>query len=144
MITFADEYLYITTPYLVLEDYMQQSLIEAVHRGVDVRILTPYIPDKKYAKLLTNYNYGILLREGIRIYEYTPGFTMQSRFCRKMLQSLERSTWITAVSICITKTVYGCRVRRYKRISVRTLPIYLKPVKRSVMKAGSTDQDAGS
>ena len=33
MITFADEYLYITTPYLVLEDYMQQSLIEAVHRG---------------------------------------------------------------------------------------------------------------
>lgn len=74
MITFSDQYLYITTPYLVLEDYMQQSLIEAVHRGVDVRILTPYIPDKKYAKLLTNYNYGTLLREGIRIYEYTPGF----------------------------------------------------------------------
>lgn len=74
MITFSDQYLYITTPYLVLEDYMQQSLIEAVHRGVDVRILTPYIPDKKYAKMLTNYNYGTLLREGIRIYEYTPGF----------------------------------------------------------------------
>ena len=80
MITFADEYLYITTPYLVLEDYMQQSLIEAVHRGVDVRILTPYIPDKKYAKLLTNYNYGILLREGIRIYEYTPGFIHAKNF----------------------------------------------------------------
>ncbi len=74
MITFSDEYLYITTPYLVLEDYMQQSLIEAAHRGVDVRIVTPNIPDKKYAKLLTNYNYGILLREGVRIYEYTPGF----------------------------------------------------------------------
>ncbi len=74
MITFSDEYLYITTPYLVLEDYMQQSLIEAAHRGVDVRIVTPNIPDKKYAKLLTNYNYGKLLREGVRIYEYTPGF----------------------------------------------------------------------
>lgn len=74
MITFSDEYLYITTPYLVLEDYMQQSLIEAAHRGVDVRIVTPNIPDKKYAKLLTNYNYGILLQEGVRIYEYTPGF----------------------------------------------------------------------
>lgn len=74
MITFSDEYLYITTPYLVLEDYMQQSLIEAVHRGVDVRIVTPNIPDKKYAKLLTNYNYGKLLQEGVRIYEYTPGF----------------------------------------------------------------------
>lgn len=74
MITFSDEYLYIATPYLVLEDYMQQSLIEAAHRGVDVRIVTPNIPDKKYAKLLTNYNYGKLLREGVRIYEYTPGF----------------------------------------------------------------------
>lgn len=74
MITFSDEYLYITTPYLVLEDYMQQSLIEAVYRGVDVRIVTPNIPDKKYAKLLTNYNYGRLLKEGVRIYEYTPGF----------------------------------------------------------------------
>lgn len=74
MITFSDEYLYITTPYLVLEDYMKQSLIEAAHRGVDVRIVTPNIPDKKYAKLLTNYNYGRLLREGVRIYEYTPGF----------------------------------------------------------------------
>lgn len=74
MIMFSDEYLYITTPYLVLEDYMQQSLIEAAHRGVDVRIVTPNIPDKKYAKLLTNYNYGRLLSEGVRIYEYTPGF----------------------------------------------------------------------
>lgn len=74
MITFSDEYLYITTPYLVIEDYMKQSLIEASHRGVDVRIVTPNIPDKKYAKILTNYNYGSLLREGIRIYEYTPGF----------------------------------------------------------------------
>ena len=74
MITFSDEYLYIATPYLIIEDYMKQSLIEASHRGVDVRIVTPNIPDKKYAKLLTNYNYGILLREGVRIYEYTPGF----------------------------------------------------------------------
>ena len=74
MITFADRYLYIMTPYLVMEDYMRQSLIEAAHKGVDVRIITPNIPDKKYAKLLTNYNYGRLLQEGVRIYEYTPGF----------------------------------------------------------------------
>lgn len=74
MITFADRYLYITTPYLIIEDYMQQSLIEAARRGVDVRIVTPNIPDKKYTKLLTNYNYGKLLKEGVKIYEYTPGF----------------------------------------------------------------------
>ena len=74
MITYSDQYLYITTPYLVIEDYMKQSLIEAARRGVDVRIITPNIPDKKQVKLLTNYNYGSLLRGGVRIYEYTPGF----------------------------------------------------------------------
>ena len=74
MIMYSDQYLYITTPYLIIEDYMQQSLIEAVRRGVDVRIVTPYIPDKKYAKMLTNYNYGALLKGGVRIFEYTPGF----------------------------------------------------------------------
>lgn len=74
MIMYSDEYLYITSPYLVIEDYMKQSLIEAAKRGVDVRIVTPGIPDKKMIKILTNYNYGSLLREGIRIYEYLPGF----------------------------------------------------------------------
>ncbi len=74
MIVYADQYLYITTPYLIIEDYMKNSLIEAVKRGVDVRIITPGIPDKKNVKLLTNYNYGLLLREGVKIYEYTPGF----------------------------------------------------------------------
>ena len=74
MIMYSEEYLYITTPYLVIEDYMKQSLIEAAQRGVDVRIITPSIPDKKLVKILTYYNYGSLLKEGIRIYEYTPGF----------------------------------------------------------------------
>lgn len=74
MIMYSNKYLYITTPYLIIEDYMKQSLIEAVKRGVDVRIITPNIPDKKQVKMLTNYNYGVLLRAGVRIYEYTPGF----------------------------------------------------------------------
>lgn len=74
MMIYSDQYLYITTPYLVIEDYMKQSLIEAAHRGVDVRIITPNIPDKKQVKMLTNYNYGPLLQGGVRIYEYTPGF----------------------------------------------------------------------
>lgn len=74
MIMYSDQYLYITTPYLVIEEYMMRSLVEAAKRGVDVRIITPGIPDKKMVKLLTNYNYGMLLQEGVRIYEYTPGF----------------------------------------------------------------------
>ena len=41
---------------------------------MDIRIITPSIPDKKHVKMMTEYNYGILLKHGIRIYEYTPGF----------------------------------------------------------------------
>ncbi|MFA9463716.1 MAG: cardiolipin synthase [Velocimicrobium sp.] len=74
MISSAREYLYITTPYLIIEDEMRNHLIEAVKSGVDVRIITPFIPDKKNVKLLTNYNYGSLLEAGVRIFEYTPGF----------------------------------------------------------------------
>jgi cardiolipin synthase len=74
MIHFAGEKLYIMTPYLVLEESMIQALIESARRGVDVRIITPSIPDKKRVKWLTEYNYGILLLHGIRIFEYLPGF----------------------------------------------------------------------
>jgi len=74
VINYAKEYLYITTPYLIIEDDMKQALITAAKSGVDVRIITPYIPDKKNVKRLTNYNYGQLLEAGIRIFEYKPGF----------------------------------------------------------------------
>lgn len=74
MIQYAKEYLYITTPYLIIEHDMQDVLVAAVKSGIDVRIITPYIPDKKNVKLLTNYNYGFLLKNGIKIFEYLPGF----------------------------------------------------------------------
>ncbi len=74
IINYAKKYVYITTPYLIIEDDMKQALITAVKSGVDVRIITPYIPDKKNVKRLTNYNYGRLLEAGIKIYEYKPGF----------------------------------------------------------------------
>lgn len=74
MMNYAGTTMYIMTPYLILEETLIQSLIEAKARGVDVRIITPNIPDKKHVKWLTEYNYGVLLASGIRIYEYTPGF----------------------------------------------------------------------
>lgn len=74
MIQYAGKILYVMTPYLVLEDTMVDTFLEAVRRGVDVRIITPSIPDKKHVKMMTEYNYGILLKHGVRIYEYTPGF----------------------------------------------------------------------
>lgn len=62
------------TPYLIIEHDMQDTLVAAVKSGIDVRIVTPHIPDKKNVKLLTEYNYGFLLKNGVRIFEYLPGF----------------------------------------------------------------------
>lgn len=74
MINRASRYIYIFTPYLVLDDSMRTALCQAAMRGVDVRIVTPGIPDKKMTYRLTRANYGILMRAGVRIYEYAPGF----------------------------------------------------------------------
>ena len=70
----AARYVWIFTPYLVLDDSMRTALCRAALRGVDVRIVTPAIPDKKTVFRLTRANYGILMKAGVRIYEYTPGF----------------------------------------------------------------------
>ena len=70
----AEKYIYIFTPYLILDDFMRSALCLASLRGVDVRIVTPGIPDKKAIYRLTRAHYGILLKAGVRIYEYTPGF----------------------------------------------------------------------
>ena len=70
----AREYLYIMTPYLVIDSSMLDALTTAALGGVDVRIITPYIWDKWYMKMVTHSNFGPLLRAGVRIYEYTPGY----------------------------------------------------------------------
>ncbi len=70
----AKRELYITTPYLVLDRVTTDSLIRAARSGVDVRIYTPRHYDKWYVYRVTESNYGMLLREGIRIFEYVPGF----------------------------------------------------------------------
>ena len=46
----------------------------AAKRGVDVRLVLPGIPDKKLIFRLTRSYYVPLLRAGVRIYEFTPGF----------------------------------------------------------------------
>ena len=80
MINQAYDYLYITTPYLILDDNLQTALINAAKRGVDVRIITPGIPDKKIVFRVTRSYYQTLIKHGIRIYEYTPGFIHAKNF----------------------------------------------------------------
>ena len=74
MINTARERLYIMTPYLILDNQMASALTFAARRGVDVRIILPGIPDKKYANLLAKGHYKQLVGAGIKIYEYAPGF----------------------------------------------------------------------
>ena len=70
----ATKYIYITTPYLVLGHEMVLALGTAALSGVDVRIITPGIPDKWYVHVISRSYYGTLLRYGVRIFEYQPGF----------------------------------------------------------------------
>ena len=74
MINNSKEYLYITSPYLIIDTDVIESLTLASKRGVDVRIITPAIPDKKLVFLLTRSYYHELIKGGVKIYEYTPGF----------------------------------------------------------------------
>lgn len=74
IINSADEYIYIQTPYLILDDNMKNALEMAAKSGVDVRIMVPHIPDKKLVFQVTQANYRPLLKSGVKIYEYTPGF----------------------------------------------------------------------
>ena len=74
LINQANHSLYLMTPYLILTDEMIHALGLAAKRGVDVRIITPGIPDKKTVYGVTRSYYAGLARQGVRIFEYTPGF----------------------------------------------------------------------
>lgn len=74
LINHARKYVYIFTPYLIIGSELATALINAARSGVDVRIVTPAIPDKKLVFLLTQANYENLIRGGVKIYQYTPGF----------------------------------------------------------------------
>ena len=74
IISQATDYVYITSPYLIIDSDLTENIKNAAMRGVDVRIVTPYITDKKLIQPITRGSYRELLDAGVRIYEYTPGF----------------------------------------------------------------------
>lgn len=74
LINHARKYVYIFTPYLIPDEELSTALVNAAQAGVDVRIVTPAIPDKKMVFLVTQANYEHLIRGGVKIYQYTPGF----------------------------------------------------------------------
>jgi len=74
LISQATKTLYFVTPYLIISDEMSGALRRAAKRGVDVRIITPGVPDKKTVYAVTRSYYAGLACGGVRIFEYSPGF----------------------------------------------------------------------
>ena len=84
----ATRYVHIMTPYLILDNEMITALTFAAKRGVDVAIVLPHIPDKRYAFALAKTHYSQLLQAGVRILEYTPGFVHAKTFVSDDLKAV--------------------------------------------------------
>jgi len=74
LITKAKRYIHICTPYFIVDNETMTALCLAAKSGVDVKIVTPYIPDKWYVHMITRAHYQQLIENGVKVYEYTPGF----------------------------------------------------------------------
>ena len=70
----AKKYVYITTPYLIVDNEFMSAIENTAVRGVDVKIIVPHIPDKKLVFGMTRNSCRQLINAGVKIYEYTPGF----------------------------------------------------------------------
>ncbi|MCH5165524.1 MAG: cardiolipin synthase [Clostridiales bacterium] len=74
LISTAKRYVYITTPYLILDNEITTALVNAALAGVDVRIIIPGVPDKKLVYFTTKSFVPVLIKAGVKVYKYSPGF----------------------------------------------------------------------
>ena len=70
----AESYIYIQTPYFIPPESLSEALIAASVRGVDVRLMVPRRSDTLLVQLASRSYFKKLLRAGINIYFYEPGF----------------------------------------------------------------------
>ena len=127
----AKTYLYITTPYLISDSEVFGALRLAAKRGVDVRIVTPRIPDKKYVFFMTRSNYENLIKDGVNIYEYKPGFIHA-----KMFLSDDKYATVGSINLDYRSLVHhfecGCymyKVKALKSIKMDFNDIFDKSIK---------------
>ncbi len=84
----AKDYVYIATPYLIVDNEMITALTIAARSGIDVRIVVPGIPDKWYVYYVTQSYYKTLMEAGVKIYEYTPGFIHAKMYVSDDVQAI--------------------------------------------------------
>ena len=114
----AKEYVYIMTPYLILDGEMLHAITFAAKRGIDVRIILPHIPDKKYAFVLAQSNYRVLLEAGVKVYEYTPGFVHAKLFVADHIRAVVGSVNLDYRSLYWH---YECSAYLYKLPAIRDI-----------------------
>ena len=123
----AQRYVYIYTPYFAVGETMQEALKAAAKRGVDVRLVLPGVPDKKLVFRLTRSYYVPLLRAGVRIYEFTPGFLHA-----KCYVSDDRTAVVGSINMdyrslflhfeCGALLLYNSQIKVLRDDVLRTLP----------------------
>ena len=88
MFNSATKYMYIMTPYLVIDESVVETIESAAKRGVDVKIIVPRIPDKKYVFYVNRSYYRSLVLAGAKIYEYVPGFIHSKVFLQDGIRAV--------------------------------------------------------
>lgn len=111
----AKKYVHIMTPYLIIDDEMITALCYAAKRGVDVSIIMPHIPDKKYAFWLAHTYYAELIGAGVKMYEYTPGFVHAKVFVSDDIRAVVGSINLDYRSLFLH---FECAAYTYGTLSV--------------------------
>lgn len=148
----AKSYVYIMTPYLILDNELETALKYASQRGIDVKLILPGIPDKKTAYALAKSHYKTLIKAGVKIYEYTPGFVHAKVFVsddekavvgtinldyRSLYHHFECATYlyradcISQIKEDFTKTLASCRevtseTVKHEKLSYKIMGGFLK------------------
>lgn len=128
LINKAKDYIYINTPYLIIDNEMATALKIAAKSGVDIKIVMPYIPDKKFVHAVTKSYYESFIKDGIEIYEFTPGFMHAKTFVVDDEYGVVGSINLDFRSLYLH---YECGVWLYKTDSIKSMKDdYLETLKR--------------
>ncbi|MPQ43891.1 cardiolipin synthase [Clostridium tarantellae] len=146
----ARNYVYITTPYFIVDNELITALTLAAKSGIDVRIITPHIEDKWYAHIVTTAYYAQLIECGVKVYEYTPGFIHSKTFVaddeigtvgtinmdyRSLYLHFECGVWLyktksvmqikedflNTLKVCEVVTLEDCRKIKWSNVFVRSI-----------------------
>ncbi len=114
----ADEYVYITSPYLIISREMMVSLMQSAKSGVDVRLILPAVADKKFVHFLSRSYYSALIKAGVKIFEYTPGFIHAKMFISDDVKAVVGTINLDFRSLNLH---FECGVFMYKSSVIQTI-----------------------